>query len=168
MRANTQPFHLDAAQAVDNVRHHFVLFLVDEIVNLRNALEKQSRFASMTKLKGIDREHAKWATDGVFKLCSDMPRLDRAFAAVTRLSRGTLPKQLAPLHEQILRTCEKLQNIRKAIYPPVCKVNQRLSTNLAEVIGPLCDELEGLVIEYYTVAKSLYNLPELDGMRAKK
>lgn len=166
MKANIQPFRFDDPQAVDNVRHHFVLFLVDEIVILRNALIWQSRFAGMPKLEGFDRRDAKWATDRALKLCSDWSRLDRAFSALTWLSCGMLSAELSPIHEQITRTREKLKGVGKAA--SACKVDQRLSTNLADVIGPLCDDLERHVIEYYTVAKSLYNLPELDCIGTNK
>jgi hypothetical protein len=156
------------ASAADDVRHHFSRFLDEEIANLRNALEKQSNFAGLPKLKGFDRQHANWATDGVFILCSDMPRLDLAFAALKRLSCGTLPAEQSQLDEEISRTREKLGEVRKRFYPPACYIEQRLRTNLAEIIGPLCDELEGLVIVYYTVVKSHYGLPELDDTGKKQ
>ena len=168
MNPKTRPFCFDDPQAVDDVRHQFSRFLDEDLANLRNALERQSRFAVMPKLEGFDRQHANWATDGVFTLCSDMPRLDRAFGALKRLSCRTLPAKLSPLDEAISRTREKLGGVRKRFYPPACYVEQRLRTNLAEIIGPLCDELEGLVIAYYAAAKSLYDLPELDGTGPKR
>lgn len=155
-------------QAADDARHHFSRFLDENIARFRGALIAQSNFASMPTLKGIDREHAHWATERVFNSCRNMDRMDRGFAAVTRLSGGNLPAKLSPLHAQLLRTREKLKHIRQKFYPPACYVEQRLRTNLAEVIGPLCDDLEGLVIAYYTVAKSLYDLPELDDLGAKQ
>ena len=122
----------------------------------------------MQKWDEFDRRNAKSATDGVLKLCSDLPRLDRALAALNRLSGGVLPAELSPLCENILWTRKKLMQVSERFRPRACKVEQRLRTNFAEVIGPLCDELEGLVVEYYTVAKFLYNLPELDCRRANK
>jgi len=167
MRARTGPKitagEVGHAAAKEDACYHFSRFLDENIARITHALEEQSGFASMTKLKGIDREHAHDAVELVFNSCRNMDRLDRAFAALGIISGGVLHPDLVAIHQQILQTREKMKQVRQNFYPPICYAEQRIRTDLTAEIGPLCDLLKSLVIAYYTVAKSLYDLPELNG-----
>lgn len=153
------------SRLAENACHHFSRFLDENILDIRHALERQSQYPKMTKheLKGPMRKQAHYAARRAIYSCTNMDRLDRAMAAVSSIAGGASPMELSPIYQQILRTRERMEQVRQHFYPPVCYAEQRIRADLSAVIGPLCDELQALVIAYYNVAKSLYDLPDLNG-----
>ena len=155
----------DDQQLATTASHHFSRFLDENIARIRRVLETQSEYAAMTKseLKGIIREQARDAVGLVFRSCANMDRLERGVSAVRSIAGGELPKELSTLWLQLEEWRGRILAIRKRFYPPVCFVDQQIRTDLSVTIGPLCDELKRLVIKFHSVAKSLYDLPELNG-----
>jgi hypothetical protein len=145
--------------------HHVSRFLDEDIPDLKRALAAHAQFQKMAKheLKGIAREHARNAVSNIFGSCQNMGRLDRALAALTIVSGGRVPEILIAIHQQIFLVREKLAQIRGKYSPPACYTEQSIRTDLSGEVGPLCDELRGLIIAMYAVAKPLYALPELNG-----
>jgi uncharacterized protein (DUF2267 family) len=164
-------FRLDEVQAADGGRtkflagHHFSRALDQELHGgIRRAIEGQSEFAKMPKaeLKAVGTQRARDAETAVFLSFRIMDRLEPGIAAIQKSAGGDLPRDLREIWQQIWQTLEKADEVRKRFYA-VNSSAERLSIDLSEEIGPLCDELQSLIVALYNIARARYGLPELNG-----
>jgi hypothetical protein len=138
--------------------HHFLQALDREIPSIREALATYESFVRMSNAerRAVGRKGARDIEKAVFRCFIIMDRVEPGIAAVEKLAGGDLPRDLRNLRQQIWRTLEKADVVQQNFYSGYCP-------DLSDAIRLLCDELENHIIAFYTVAKGLYNLPELDG-----
>jgi len=138
----------------DLARHHFLHAQHYLIANIKTVLTKYTTAVSSGRARDIGN-----AARAAFDSFRVFDRLGPGIAAIKKIASGRLPKDLEAIEQQIWQVLDAADKIREAFYakPP----SKRRTVNLALDLAPLCDELHRLILDFYRVARTHFNLPEI-------